>query len=572
MVISNKIISLILFCVGVVYFFSFTGINMGDHFFINLEIGYPLFLNKDYSFIDVWRGGFTTGHLLTIPTLRLFQFVLAQIGFFPNPLFLVQLVNLSLSLLILSVVYSLLKKLLNDDFIALCTTLLFGFSFGFYAFMNGEFHHFSIILLISSIYILFVIEREEKVSICSIFIFCFSLGLLPLYHIENIIYVGIIIVYVVSSKNLVSKFSGNSISSILGLIVFPLLLLISSFVFHFYEIGTLDLSEYLSNLPMMLSVSSHIDNYATVAYSHIDLNSVNVLLRSHLESFSIISSCSKIFIQYSDILFYSSTYRTVFTMLLIVGYVLIFLFVNAILVVELIGNWGEIPRIIRLLIFMLVGYIVSFGIFLCNYDLLSEFFISPVMLHCILLGYVFQKKGLFLRKVFFLFFVLTIVTNVYIYAYPQKVSAQSINKIYDKIVSSNQNESDINVFRVSYFLTPYEVKNYKTIRFYSDENVYNSNSNVEEHISKINELYKSGRKVYLMCPLFLIGGSTQQNLNSVKVMGEFGADSNKVKNLQSFITSIQESFELEIIAQYPYNFGFSGQMGQLALIKINNKF
>ena len=556
--------NLFIFIVGFFYYFSFSGINMGDGFFMGMENGYPLFITNTFSGFEIWHG-FRITHLLNIPTLRFIQIVIAKIGLLPNPLLLIQLVNLVLAVCTLKLIHSLLRRMEIANSIALVTTLLFAFSFGFYAYMNGELHHFGIFLIAAALRLLFEIERSQTIKKSSVFMFCACIALAPLYHIETIIYSAIIILYVLFKNGLRVKFISEYHFVILGIIIFPFILVILSFVFHFFELGKPPIIKYMLDLPQHIAVTTYKD-LAVVVYGKLNIHSIYTMLRSHLQSFSIICTCAKIIQKYNDVVFYSNAIIVNITVAIIILYYLMFTLVNIILATYLIRNRHKIGAFIKLLLSMIIIHLIGYGIFLSNYGLLCEFYIISVMIHCILLGYVFNEKRKYSRVLYYLLIILTIVSNVFIFVYPQKISAQTINKIFDELES--QNKDEINIIRVSFFLLPYDVRNRSKFLVHSDEHAYDSQSNVLGHINNLNKMFNAGKKIYLICPVFLIGESKEVNFDSVLVMGVMGANPTIANNLKYFLSYIKDNYKTAIITKYPYNFAFTGQLGELAVVEL----
>jgi len=242
---------LFIFIIGIIYYLSLHGIAVGDHFFKSFEVGYPLFLSNEYMVKSHWYG-FLAPHFLNYPTLRFIQIILAKLGFLPLPLIMFQAINLVLSLLTLKLIYSALLRLDLNKFMAKATTVLFAFSFGFYSNMNAEFHHFSIFFIAAYIWLLVYMEKEQSLSKGKVFLLFLCLALAPLYHIENIIYSGCIVLYTLFNRTVWQKIRPHLFLAVSGLLLFPLFLVICAFCLHYYDFGKPGLGPYISYIPEML--------------------------------------------------------------------------------------------------------------------------------------------------------------------------------------------------------------------------------------------------------------------------------------------------------------------------------
>lgn len=549
--------------IGIIYYFSFSGLNIGDSFFRSMENDYPLFYTTIYQKYPLWFG-FEPAHLLNIPTLRLIQLLIAKVRLFPNPLILTQLINLFLSLCTLRLFYSILLRLNITKSASIATTLLFGFSYGFYANMNGEIHHFSIFLLAAVIWLLLRIENKESPDRYSIFLTCFCLSLLPLYHLETIIYSGIIIFYILFRETLRKKFIANPRIVIFGLIILPALLIIGSIVFHYLDTGEPQLNGYTSSLAKTFRLKSY-QRLAVQAYGHFDMRSIYILLRSHLESFSIISRVSKVLKHYSGVFFYSKSPSAVISFLTVIAYLIIFSLTNVIAAILFVKNKNRIPGFIKFLILLLFAYLTGYGIFFSNVYLYSEFYITSVMLHCILFGYLLNKQFRFL---YCALIALTIFSNIFFYIYPQKISAASINKAFKQIETETKDRSETAIFRVGFINFPYDISlNYK-FKLYFDEHAYDSETKTQDLIDSINSEFSGGKKVYLIIPSFLAYENSKEiNLESLL---SIGIEKNSVitGNLIRLLDYLGQNYKSLIKKEFPYNFGTLGQLGNLALVEL----
>tara|TARA_B100000315_G_scaffold204403_1_gene197782 strand:- start:61 stop:942 length:882 start_codon:yes stop_codon:yes gene_type:complete len=287
--------------------------------------------------------------------------------------------------------------------------------------------------------------------------------------------------------------------------------------------------------------------------------------RAHLESFSVISRCAKILQHYKDILFYSNAFFVKATVSLIILYILSFLIVNVTALISIIKNWSKVKGRIKLLVSMLIVYLVGFGLF--HNKLLSEFYIVSVAVHCLLLGYVFNKQIRRLKIFYYFLIILTIISNTLLFIYPQKVSAKSINRIFDEIESENIDAEEIVVVRVSSLNFTYELGARDKFKIYSDEHAYFTEAERLRHINSIHQELNNGKKVYLISPAFLIGDSKEVNFNSVLPM-DMDEFPDKFKNLQYFLEYVNDQHQTTVIKKYDYNFGALGQLGRLAVIEL----
>jgi len=558
--------------IGGIYCVSFSGINIGDSFFRTMENGYPLFFKSIFDKYPVWFG-FQKVHFLNIPTLRGIQLLLAKIGLLPSPLFLIQMVNLCLALATLILLNSILLKFKIGNFMAKATTTLFAFSFGFYANMNGEIHHFSIFLLASVILLLLNIENQHSPTGQSIFIFSACLGLLPLYHMECIIYAVVIIFYIFLKKDLKSKFKSKTLFVILGAAIFPAFWVACSIVFHYFdnyiEMGKPNFPNYLVHVFPGYLRSKCENSLAAQLYGSLKLSNIYIMLRAQLESFSIVSRVPKILKYYKDIAFYSNSFHIYLTIAIAVIYQVAFFFVNMLGFFSIFKNWKNAARLTKLLMAMLITYLISFGIPLSNHALLSEFFITSALIQCILLGYFLSMCRKWQRSVFYVLVLLTIISNVYLYTYPQKISAKSINKIFNDIESENNSLQKIAIFRVAFFDFPYETSGHGNLKLYFDEHAYDSKEDTLAYLKSINSNVGDDKKTYLIAPGFLFGDSEEVNVKSVIPLA---MEKNAlVENLEYLIKDIRNRYQMTVKKDYSYNFGTLGQLGKVAVVELRPK-
>ncbi|MDD5617976.1 MAG: hypothetical protein PHG69_02680 [Candidatus Omnitrophica bacterium] len=562
--------NLFILLIGIIYFYSFSKLSIGDAFFRSLENNYPLFYHNSYGTYPIWFG-FEPAHFLAIPALRVIQIFIAKIGLLPDALLLVQCVNLVLALFTIKILYSLLLRMKVHKSMAAVATVIFAFSYGFYANMNGELHHFSIFLFVAVIWMLLDIESQQKAKGSSIFKFCLCLALLPLFHLETIVFSTLILIYILCRKALRAKFTGKPYSTILGLIITPAILVISSIIFHYIEVGRPDLDIYLSSylLPGWRINATH--NVFEKAYACIKPLSIYIMSRAHLESFSIISHSAKILQHYRDIVFYSNGFSVGASAAIILAYLLIFISVNITAVILAIRNRHRLSSFIWLLTAMLIIYLFTFGLLMSSIFLLPEFFIITAMIQCILLGYLFHLGRKWHKVLFSALAIMTIISNIVLFVYLQKVSAESIARILNELKPIDESKpQDLAVFRIAHFNFPYESKPIKSIKIYFDEHTYDSKANTLKQIELIDDEFKKGKKVILIGPGFLFGEEKEINIRSVLPMG---MDENRLlaENLQYLLMSLNENYAMTTIKKYLYNFGTLGQLGKLAVVELKNK-
>ena len=561
--------NLFILSIGIIYCFSFSKMSVGDCFFRSLENNYPLFYLNNYGTYPAWLG-FEPAHLLGIPTLRAIQLFMANFGFLPNALLLVQLVNLLLALCTLKLIYSLLLRMNTGKAIATATTIFFAFSFGFYANMNGELHHFSIFLFAAVIWLLWDIETRLETKSTSVFIASLCLTLLPLYHLETIVFSGLIILYILLRKNLRAKFAARPYQVTLGLFVIPLILIISSIVFHYFEVGRPNLNSYTTNnlLPCWRINATH--NVFVKACISIKAFSVYIMSRAHLESFSIISRTAKILQHYKDVVFYSNGLSVNTGIAITVAYLILFISVNITGVILAIKNRNRITGFIWLLIAMLIVYLFSYGLLISSVFLLSEFFIITVMVQCIILGYFFGFGRKWHKLIFCFLVIMTLFSNIALFIYPQKVSAESIARILDEIKPKHSYDPETAAFRISLFDFPYGAIQGQRIKVYFDEHVYDSKIKTLEQISLIDSEFKQGKKVFLISPGFLFGEDKEINIKSVLPMG-INKSPFLEENLEYLLQTLRNNYQIEITKKYVYNFATLGQLGKLAVVELKNR-
>lgn len=562
--------NLFIIIIGVIYCFSFSGISVGDLYFRSLENGYPLFYSSNFSTYPLWLG-FEPRHFLNIPTLRLAQLLIAKLGLFPNALLMIQLVNLFLGLFTLKIIYSILKYINIDEYMSKMVTVFFAFSYGFYANMNGEIHHFSIFLLAVSFWLLLNIENKKESKKCSIFTMCLCLALLPLYHNETVIFSGIISFYILFKRNLRIKFKEHLVSAMLGLIVVPIILIFLAIFFHYIEAGSPAVNSYINTILLPRWRFKASGDFFISAYSKIDLRSFYVMARSQLESFSIISRVAKLAQYYKDVTFYASSFFANSTIVIIVLYVLSFLAVNSIAGIYLVKNWRKAPSFLKILMGMLGTYLIFCGVFLSNCGLLSEFYITSVMIQCLILGYIFNKKSEKYRLVFYFLIILTVISNIGLFFYPQKVSANSINSIFTEIEANSSEDEKIVVARVSFFDFPYDVSGLGRFKMYLDEHAYDSKLDLTKHINLIDKEFNNGKKVYLIAPGFLFGDINKKRIDSLFIMGAIEYNQSIFNNLKKFLKYIDQNYSFVVTKKYYYNFSTLGQLGKLAVVELKEK-
>lgn len=555
--------NLFIFLIGIAYYFSFHGITVGDQFYKSFEAGYPLFLSSNYLGRYHWFG-FLFPHFLNYPTLRFTQIILARAGLLPLPILLFQITNLVLSLLTLKLVYSILLRLDIRKTMAMASTVLFAFSFGFYANMNAEFHHFSIFFIAAYVWFLINIEKNKTPGKGSIFIFCSCLVLAPLYHIESIIYSACVLVYIIFKKDLRDKLISNLYPVFYGLILLPVFLITCAFTLHYLDLGRSGILKYIYEIPDILWFK-RFGSMATTSYSILAFKNVYIMLRAFLESFSIISRDAKIVQHYKDIVFYSGSAWVNLAITIIFAYCLIFFSLGLRCAGYFIKNWKNIFPGIRLLLVMLLVYLFAFGMFMNL--LLSEFYISAALICCILFGYVFNEQSKRWKIAYFLLVLLTVVSNIWLFIYPQKASAVSINKIIADIESRNKGTEKIDIFRISFMVFPEEAERRKEINIYYDEHAYESEKNVLEYLALMDKEFAAGKKVFLIAPGFLFDSGDAVNINSAIPMS-MDEDPNLIKNLRYLVEYINHNYKLAVTKNYPYNFGTLGQLGKVAVVEL----
>lgn len=331
---------------GVIYILSFSGMNVGDLYFRSLENGYPLFLDNTFGRFPLWYG-FQKAHLLNMPTLRLIQLTLAKFGLYLSPLVLVQTVNLFLGLASLSLLHSILLRLRIGENIARAATMLFAFSFGFWSNMNGEIHHFSILLLVAALRLLLEIEISPDFSRCRAFVFSACLGLLPLYHLECAIFSGLIILYIFFNRKLKLKFWNRIFPAASGLLILPSALITGSIVFYYLnnyaDFGNNGFVHFVSRiLPIQMRAKSE-QNFALQIFSFQNYNFFDfyIMLRAQLESFSIFSRSIKMLQHYWDIVFYGWRFLTVVSLFVAVLYITLFALISIVILVPIVKYWNN---------------------------------------------------------------------------------------------------------------------------------------------------------------------------------------------------------------------------------------
>jgi hypothetical protein len=213
---------------------------------------------------------------------------------------------------------------------------------------------------------------------------------------------------------------------------------------------------------------------------------------------------------------------------------------------------------------MLFVYLVMYGLFFSNVYFYSEFFVTPVMLHCILLGYIFNMRK---NILYYLFIVLTFFSNVFLYIYPQKVSAKSFQNIFAAVSHDNGPGADVAIFRAGFINFPYDAGSYHNASIHFDEHAYDSKAETFSYINSLSKELATGKKVYLICPAFLVGDKEEVNVGSLVSLG-MDEDENIRKNLIYFIEHVQNTYKTVIKKGYPYNFGTLGQLGQLAVVEL----
>ncbi len=554
--------NLFILAVGVVYYFSFSAMNIGDSFFRSMENGYPLFFDSNFGEYPAWFG-FEPPHFLGVPTLRLIQVLISGIGLLPNALIILQAVNLILSLCTLKLVYSVLLKINVKRFVAGATTVLFAFSYGFYANMNGEIHHFSIFLLAAVIWLLAYIKNTELPSGRHIFLASLCLALLPLYHLETIIFSAVAVVYILARRKIRRQFLSNWHLAVLGAVVLPLIIIGSSIVFHYFDTGRQPIKVYLSSLPEVFRLGGY-KYLAAKAYSNFGARGIYILLRSHLESFSVVSRSAKILQHYKDVIFYAGRAQAGISAAIAIAYVFMFLSTNLIAAVIFIKKRAGIAGFVKFLAVMLLAYLIMYGCFFSNVYLYSEFFVTSAMLHCILLGYIFNLH----KNILYYFFIaLTVFSNIFLYIYPQKVSAKSFQDIFVAVSRDNRPEVGVAIFRGGFINFPYSASFYPNFNIYFDEHAYDSHQETLDYIKSLDREFESGKRVYLICPAFMIGTEKDINVNSLASIG-MDEGENLSRNLVYFIDYIQNKYKTVIKKGYPYNFGTLGQLGQLAVVEL----
>lgn len=555
--------NLFIFLTGIIYYFSFHGITVGDRFYKSFEAGYPLFLNSNFAGKCHWFG-FLSAHLLNYPTLRSIQILLAKIRLLPLPITLFQMTNLALSLATLKLLYSILLRIDIGRLMAMATTILFAFSYAFYANMNAEFHHFGIFLITAYIWFLVGIEKNQQIKGNTIFMFCLCLALAPLYHIENLIYSACVILYVLLKKDLRVKFKPHIYPALFGLMICPLFLISCAFAFQYYDFGRPGVIKYISEIPDMLWIK-RFGSMAQSTYSTFSLMNVYIMLRAFLESFSIVSRVAKVAQHYKDILFYSNHFLVNLTLGIVFTYCLAFLLVSLKLFSHFLKSWKKVFSPVKLLFVMLTVYIVGFGVFLT--PLLSEFFISSAMIYCILLGYVFNKQSKRWKLIYLFLVLLTIISNVYLYIYPQKISAASINKIFNEIEAKNKGAGEFDIFRISFMIFPEETDRRRNFKIYTDEHAYETKEDVLKYIDIIDGEFSKGKKIFLISAGFLLGDNKDINFDTAIPMG-MDEDPNLIKNMKYLVNYINHKYKLVITKDYFYNFGTLGQLGKIAVVEL----
>ncbi len=558
--------NLFIIFVGIVYYFSFLRINVGDSFFRSLENNYPLFFHNSYGAYPVWFG-FEPAHFLPIPVLRGIQIFIANFRFLPDALLLTQMVNLLLALLTIKLVYSLLLRLNVGNAIAQLTSILFAFSYGFYANINGELHHFSVCLFAALIWLILDVDTKPEPGKAAIFSASLCLTLMPLFHSETIIFSGLAFIYILCKKSLRSKFLTKPIAVILGLVIIPAILILSSMLFHYFEVGRPDLDTYLAKYLLPNWRINATQNLFERAHSSIKPLSAYIMSRAHLESFSIVSRTAKILQHYKDIIFYSNVPAVNSEVAITIGYIISFIFVNIIGLTLAIKNRAKIPGFIWLLAAMLVIYLFSFGLLVSSVFLLSEFFIITAMIQCILLGYLFNMGRKYQKSLFIFLVFITAFSNIAFFVYPQKISGESISSI---LKENKEKVPETALFRISLFEFPYGNALGNKLKVHFDEHAYDTKKNTLEYADLINNELKQGKRVVLVSPGFLFGEDKEVNIGSVLPMG---MDNNPAlsENLRLLLKTLNNNYRMTIAKKYSYNFATLGQLGRLAVVELQRK-